>query len=414
MRVLVFESSTRGHRLPYVRRLLGPVAELVNEVVVCLPRDAPETREFDLEMRDRPKNVSIDASLPESRSRRLNNIRTPFEKIHDYRERILEHRPDRVYIPNADGFAQAWGVIHTVLRKSLYRVPLEGLLMRGSFAYERSGWGARTNASISKHTVLRGPWHRLFLLDPIVLEAMRQYHPNRNALHLLPDPAEPDTRVSLAEARSALSLPPGRYIGCVGTISHRKGIDLFLDAFAHAKLAREDRLLLVGEHTQSIRDLIANRYASLLREERLISIDRFVTSRELQLAYRALDLVCTPYPDHIGSASIVIGAAAAERCVLGSDFGWIAKIVRTFDLGRITNVRNRDDFALAIERGLEEAPSFQLTEAGRRFVAYHTTSNFVATWMELLRQQMGLEPDPRQVHWEWVCEALTNRQLATG
>ncbi len=46
-----------------------------------------------------------------------------------------------------------------------------------------------------------------------------------------------------------------------------------------------------------------------------------------------MDVIAAVYPQHTGSASIVIRAAAAGRPVLGSDYGWIGRTIEKHGLG---------------------------------------------------------------------------------
>src|SRR5439155_26474622 len=101
--------------------------------------------------------------------------------------------------------------------------------------------------------------------------------------------------------------------------------------------------------------LVAGQFATLQQRERLIILDRYVSDEELLAGVSAADVVCTPYPHHIGSASFVIRAAAANRPVLGANYGWISAMVRTFELGEPCNVEDRVAFANTITASLAAA-----------------------------------------------------------
>ena len=148
--------------------------------------------------------------------------------------------------------------------------------------------------------------------------------------------------------------------------------------------------------------LFASGIRALLRSGRIIAPDGYMSDEDFSLTMFAADLICTPYPRHIGSASIVIRAAAAERPVLGSDFGWIGYVVPRFGLGRICNVTDPAVFAAALRDSLADAHLFRLTESGRRFVAFHSPDNYRATWTLRLRRQWGLPDSEDQRDWEWV------------
>ena len=142
-----------------------------------------------------------------------------------------------------------------------------------------------------------------------------------------PDPVESKPRIDQGVARRRLGVPEsGRYLGSVGLMDERKGIDRLITAFANAPLEPDDRLLLVGQSSLAVRDLLEGPMADLVRDGRIVAIDRYVDNEEFSAAISALDVVCTPYPQHIGSASVVIRAAAAgaRSCHRPLDgLGWL-------------------------------------------------------------------------------------------
>jgi glycosyltransferase involved in cell wall biosynthesis len=181
----------------------------------------------------------------------------------------------------------------------------------------------------------------------------------------------------------------------------RKGIDLLLQAFADAALPPGDRLLLVGRADPQIRSLLDGRFAPLVRDGRVIVFDKYVTDEELERALLASDLVATPYPRHIGSASIVIRAAAAGRPVLGSEFGWSGYVIPKFGLGTTCDVTDPRAIAGSLAAAMETAAAFRLPPAGERFVRFHGLDNFQAAWTFRLRQRLGLPPGDYR-SWDWV------------
>jgi glycosyltransferase involved in cell wall biosynthesis len=118
-------------------------------------------------------------------------------------------------------------------------------------------------------------------------------------------------------------------------------------------------------------------------------MERTLTVVELQTALAAMDVVCTPYPAHIGSSSIVLRAAAAGRPVVGSDTGWVGETVRRFSLGRVCDVRAPGALARALADALDATSSYAMTDAARRLVAYHTVENYQAHWTARLRERLG-------------------------
>jgi hypothetical protein len=110
-----------------------------------------------------------------------------------------------------------------------------------------------------------------------------------------------------------------------------------------------------------------------------------------------MSVVCTPYPRHIGSASIAIRAAAAQRPVLASDYGWLGAIVPRFDLGWITDVCRPEIFSKSLSEALEQSRHFKPSSRSLGYVKYSSVPNFKAHWTTGLRMELGLpQPDSYQ------------------
>jgi glycosyltransferase involved in cell wall biosynthesis len=224
----------------------------------------------------------------------------------------------------------------------------------------------------------------------------------------MPDPIERLMPVSREDARRSLGIPEqGRYIGCAGLLDARKGIDLLLRAFAAGRdrLGPDDRVLLAGIVRPEIRAVIEQELPPELKG-RIVTLDRFLTTAELNTAIAAMDVVCTPYPKHLHSVSIVIRAAAAERMVLATGIGWMDRTIRQFSLGRTCDVRDIPTFGDAIATSLNESDSFVLTKAARRFVEFHAADNFASHWVAHLRERLDLPSERALIEWDWVLEAL--------
>jgi glycosyltransferase involved in cell wall biosynthesis len=281
-------------------------------------------------------------------------------------------------------------------------------MFRGGFAYPSRSLRRRAFTRASWELAARGQWSRMHHLDPLVYEKTRRRNGAfGSAYDLMPDPVERIAWSDRVIARKRLGIPEdGRYIACVGALDRRKGVDLLIRAFARARCAPTDRLLLVGPQEASIAALLGGEYAPLVGKGRIVFIDRFVTQHEFETAVLASDVICTAYPEHVGSASIVIVGAAAGKFVLGSDSGWIGTTIRRFGLGGVCRVTNLDEFASAIESSFSLAQEFVLGEAGRRFVQFHSPENFVGCWTSHARDRLGLPEAPGRLTWDWVLEAV--------
>jgi glycosyltransferase involved in cell wall biosynthesis len=212
--------------------------------------------------------------------------------------------------------------------------------------------------------------------------------------------------VSREEARRALGIDQGgRYIVLAGGINRRKGADLLVQAFHRARLSSTDRLLLAGPLAADIKALLTDDFAQMVSEKRIVLLDRHLPIEQLMLAIVAGDLVCVPYPNHIGSASILIRAAAAKRPVLSSTFGWVDHVTSRYDLGWTSPVLQSEELAEALSGALDRAADWQQSELAGRFAQYHSVSNFRAHWTSALRDRLGLAEHPDKRSWEWVTRA---------
>jgi len=402
MRVLVFEAGYLGHRLTYLRLMLSAICRLADDVTVALPLDAPQTLQYRTQLASLEGQFHLDAWMPPVAPTLLANA---LQTARMLLESIRRCNADYVFVPSADGLAQALGLMHRLhIARVPPRVELEGLLLRGSFAYKRPGLKRRWAAVAALKAAALGPWSLLHYLDPIPYASIQQRGGSfAQRVRLMPDPVEPPLITDRFAARRFLGIPQdGRYVGSAGVSERRKGSDRLIRAFAEAPLRENDRLLLVGRIDRDLRPMIDNEFAHLVRSGRIIILDRYVTEEELRAGVSAMDLVCTPYPEHIGSASIVIRAAASQRPVLASDFGWMGFVVSHFSLGRTCPVTSPGQLASSLVKALDESADFRLSPAGQRFVQFHAMDNFQAAWTARLRQRLALPPSQTCRTWQWV------------
>jgi glycosyltransferase involved in cell wall biosynthesis len=414
MRVLIFEPYHFGHRLHYVRTMLPGLTEIGGRVTLALSSETPARPEYAAHLAPLAGKFDLDAWMTPS---------APLKALPGLlRESIRRASADVLLVPTADGLAQWLGATRGLRPRVIPRgVWSEGLLLRGIFAYPQPNFRARMKAIISRAAVARGPWSVLHHLDPLVYDRLRAGGEPRNRLErgmrLMPDPVEPPTGATRAEVLARYGLPDegARYIGTVGLMDIRKGAHLLIRAFAAAasdalppaqRLRDTDLLLLAGPQDATVRDLLRGEFRGLVESGRIRCADRVLTAVEMADALAAMDLVCTPHARHIGSASIVIRAAAAGRPVLGSSFGWIGYAVQRFGLGSTVDEFDPDRLARSLMAALDASSDFELPAAARRFVQFHSPENFRAAWTANLRRRMGLPPAPGALSWEWVLESL--------
>jgi glycosyltransferase involved in cell wall biosynthesis len=406
MHVLVFEPDHSGHHFPYLRIMLPAVARLASRVSLVTGRDAVDSVEFKAHLAPAIDGIHVHAVAQPPKGNPLDVAKA---KLADLRASMQSLKPDHLLIPYADGITQLislrWYLGNRILPRG---VESEALHLRGGFAYPVRGWVDHTRKRLSLASLAHAPWTVVHHLDPIPYDYIQRRGGSlARRTQLMPDPVEQPPPLGHADARRALGLPEdGRYTGCVGALDGRKGIDLLLRAFQLAALRSTDRLLLMGRLEDSIRSVFGSQIAQLHRDGRLFLFDQHVNHEQIHLGLSAMDVVCTPYPRHIGSASIVIRAAAAGRPVLSSGFGWMGYVVPRFGLGSVCDVADPDAFARALTAALDGSAGYRPGPGAERFVAFHSPANFAAAWTERIRRRLGLPPGHiNRRQWDWVLEA---------
>lgn len=402
MRALVFELDHSGHRMQYVRALIDALVPLSKELVLFTSEEAAASEEFKTHLDGVTSSFRVETRRHSARGTPLGSA---LSKLEAFRMALRNCRPDHVFVPYADGLAQILGAANMVGVTSLLDgVEIEGIVMRGRFAYPSNHWYERLRTFAWLAATRMSPFQVLHQLDPIPYAAIKKIGGelgDRN--RIIPEPVEAIPRVPVAEARRQIGIPTdGRYIISLGSGDARKGTHLLLQAFSRAKLATNDRLLLMGKLNPEIRALVTEQMGPWLRDGRLIIIDQYISHELFCLGLNAADVICAPYPRHVGSSGIVVRAAAIGKPILASDYGWVGAVVSTFGLGGTCPVSNLDRFSNQIRDSLDTAASFRQTDEGYRFGRFHTISNFVAHITARFRMRIGAMPLTEYLPWRDV------------
>lgn len=407
MRLAIYEPDPTGHHFAYVALMVPALTELASELVLITPQSAVDSPEFQLHLAKVANRFRVETAIdPPPRS---HSPLSSWRQLRSLRRLLQRIGPDHLYIPYGDTLLSGAAIDRCLGGRALDLPETEVLLLRGGFNYPPRDYRQRLMSLVGPRLVRAGAWSRVHHLNPDDWQALRSLGGDfASRCRLMADPIEAPSALSRAEARRQLGIPEaGRYIGCTGLIDRRKGMDRLLVAFRQCErqLRADDRLLLAGPIHREIHEMLNQEFDTDFLHRRLVLIDRHFTVAEIAEAVAALDVVCTPYPTHRHSASIVIRAASHERYVLGAAIGWMERTIHQFGLGRTCNVLDSNAFATAIPASLDAAVDFNLTEIGRRFARFHSADNFAAQWCVRLRERMGLPPDPNILAWDWVLEA---------
>lgn len=300
-------------------------------------------------------------------------------------------RWDRLVLPSGDGLVQVLGAAESLGISVLPRgTVLEALVLRGGVAYPGS-FVQKMKRSASWHLMCEAPMSTRHHLDPVLVDWAASRRPASARWRLMPDPVETSTLIEKGAARRMLNLPiDGVFVGCVGILDERKGIDCLVRGFEAASLPADAHLLLWGMCSREVSELVSALQEKPEYRERVHCSNRWVSDEELRIAICALDVVVAPYPEHVGSASIVLRAIAGQRPVLGSPTPWIARHIERYNAGWLANPMDSDTFAQAIGKSIQAASIWQPSLAAASLMRFNSPDNFMAHWTHDTCNALGI------------------------
>jgi glycosyltransferase involved in cell wall biosynthesis len=397
------EFNPRGHHLIHVRRLIDAVSPYVDKITVSLSSDAPLMPEYKTQLLPIANKVECDFD-----NRNMeptgNYLMYGISYAHAVKAAIEKVSPDYYWMPTADIVAQAMSLTLLWGEQMIPdKMKAECIIHRCSPAYPSDSAARFIKSRLVTELLKRSTWTRMHVVDHIAYEWMLDTGGFRSRVYFLPDPIDEIKPISKQVARRRLSLPDGgRYIGIVGAIDGRKGVDRLIEGFKHARLSNDDRLLIVGAATPEVGKVISREKKSAPLRDRIIWVNRFVSDEELSLSLSAMDVVCTPYVGHIGISNILLRAQSAQRPVLGCDTGWQGEIIPRLGLGWTCDPTVVNELAKAIEFCLDSAERYEFTDGARRLVKFHSLDNYSAWVTQGIRSENDLNDNATYLDWGWV------------
>jgi glycosyltransferase involved in cell wall biosynthesis len=412
MRVLVFEPQYAGHNLAYVHHLAEGLLDLGCEVHLVTSSEAVRSEEFASHLEDVIDSMHVTAldtfsKRKSSGSIRVNGPSGIFGLWRSLGIGLKWIQPQHVFIPFGNPVASCGGIPNPIAHKiKRNQIEAEIVLLSGKYAHPQQKWLSRIRERMALSILERGPWSRIHHIVPHAFRSMRSFSPRlAQVASLLPDPVEAPPALTREQARRLLGIPlDGRIISLAGLLEPRKGVSELLEAFTLAApgLKSDDRVLLAGKATAEIRTLLSERYPQWLSENRILFLNRHLSNEELWAACIAADLVCTPYPRHLFSASIVIRAARVGVPVLANAIGWMQQTIPLFGLGDTCDTLRPDVFADSLRSGLDASRHFRIGVAGQRFLAFHTPGNFASRLTQRVAERVGCRDYRPGICWEDV------------
>jgi glycosyltransferase involved in cell wall biosynthesis len=401
MRVLIIEQKCDyGHYLYYLQGLVRAFAPLGCEIIIAVPKSAPESPQFKMHLGPHQSRFQVEFIPSREYGTSIwRMIKADARLMHELIDRV---KPDAVYLPSADQEAHSLALSRLALRQSgLAGVHCEALLTRLSAAY---GMGRRPPL-LEKIALRVMPFDIVHYIDPVAFEWVVSKVGGKAATRarFIADPIDPLPLPTRSQACAMLGLPEHKkLIMSIGLQDHRKGVDYLMAACARWQPAEPASIVLAGMLSTRIRELLTEEYRHLVDDGRLIVLDRYLTHGEINACCAAGNLIATPYRPHPHPSSMVIYAARAGKMVLAANNGWFAYMVPKFSLGRLCGPQDPEQLAKALDSALHEAEAYKLSSAAKRLVEFHHSENFVLQWRQELSRIMGKTNDAAPRDWNWV------------
>lgn len=388
MTTLIFDPLYEGHHLDWANLAIRSCAPFADRIVFATTGAARHSQHFQIHLGILPRNTVIDYDMVPVAfdNAPLSSLRVSVIAWDELERAIARYAPDHVIVPTADLLLQG-ALLKTARNDSFPSV--DAVFLVGAYAYAGLPLRRRIRAQFELLSLRRAPFSRVLFVDPIVHSWILRNEPTlASRCVLAPDPVSPVATYSKVHARRALGLVgDGRVIACVGVLDRRKGADGLIAAFVASRTRPNDRLLLAGSASEDIVSA-AHRAVGELGAGRLILLNRLLSNDEFALAISAADVVAVPYrfPDHIGSASLLIRAAAAGRPVLAAEAGWPGHVTERFGLGWLyPNDERRRPASIA--DALARSSDYQAPPAADAFVSFHSRAAFSNIISEPLRER---------------------------
>jgi glycosyltransferase involved in cell wall biosynthesis len=412
MRILLFEQWQGGHYFNYIEHLVPGLAAIADEVIVALTDVAASSERFKTQLAPlfALPNVRLDrqVQVPTEKSRLAFRLRLGRNVV----EAIERSRPDYVFLPSADEQILALPLQSLRLRR-LRETPVEAVIHYKAYTGTTSTRD-RAVSAMQRQLLKTGVFSQLNFVNFLQYEdALARRFPWAGMARAAGDPVPQGVRMERTLARRELGIElEGRYIGMVGDLDARKAVSATIAAFRRATLTRTDRLLLAGKLAPAYARLIHDEHQDLVREGRLIVIDRFLSDTELAYCFAAIDVHSSAYNSFLGLSSLMLKSLASGVPVIVNEGGWGAAIVRRFEVGQAINPQLTLDYAASLRAALDASAQYRETPAVARLLRFHSVENFVQGIVQRAAAFAGHSPLTPVLPWSWVLEALPERRRA--
>ncbi|MEM1366886.1 MAG: glycosyltransferase [Cyanobacteria bacterium P01_H01_bin.15] len=243
---------------------------------------------------------------------------------------------------------------------------------------------------------------QLFCLDNFAVEtAQRKIASNK--LTYLPDPIQlPSSSPpqQLQQLKESFDIERDRRVFLLfGALSRRKGIMKLLESLRYLPSVQQQQitLLLIGQPESPVFTEALHLYTQTLQQRtflQIVSRFEFIPEPAVDIYFQISDIILATYPRHVGMSGILLKAAAAEKPLLGSNFGLMGRLIESYELGVTVNAQEPHEIAKGLSHCLN-SPLEALYNPDKQqiLVQHHYYPNFCETLLNGLQSGLSL-PGP--------------------
>lgn len=415
--LLVFDAYAAGHHGQYIQMLLDywVSKSLSGRLDVVVPSHFPSVFPgvVDYARRHTDAGITISSIPDEPELKHGSPVHLiPIDRAHGrmIRTAIQQRRPDHCLLMYFD---HAQLSLWTDLQFD-YDVKISGIYFRPSFHYASIGSPPTSIADrlvrLRKRLVLARALknrhlHKVLSLDPFAVSEIDRLAGKPMAV-ALPDGVElNDMPINTSVPWSDLGSRDEKVTALLfGGLNRRKGVIHVLESLSYLDVEVQSRLrlALTGPVPPNERDAV---YSSLERARALTGVDIFIednyvsTERAQSYMTRA-DVILIAYQRHVGSSNVLVRAAAAEKPVIGSDFGVVGEQIRRNTLGLAVDTTSPVAIAESLTVCVEHPQRVPFNrQLAKDFANSNSAEAFAATIFKHVYRREGraFHPDSRNL-----------------
>ncbi|MEY4383046.1 MAG: hypothetical protein RI995_588 [Bacteroidota bacterium] len=371
-KILIYDSIANGHHLDYLFYVMqqASLRKNIELVLVCSTKIDKNLNDFSFPVGKFP-TIQFDY-LSEEQLQAFHQKPIFLRSIAEWNYAVQlaeKHEAQQILFPYFDYFQLGALVGKTPQAK------VSGILFRGNTVNKMYGSVKKT----ALKWVLRKPFFdKLFVLTEDIVEDVKNLTSTEQVVYL-PDPVYqfPSDEVSKKAFVKNLSIESSKTVFLnFGYLDSRKGIVEFLEAcqLLDSSIKQKIHLVLAGKMEASLQPKVEKLLANL-PEISCSKLFSYHLPQEAQHLFELTDWTLVLYPKFLGSSSVLIRSAMANKPVLGGNIGTIGAQMRRNTLGISIDPENRKEIANALTEILTQ--NIQPQAKGlKEFSEIHSINNF--------------------------------------